>query len=109
MANSKAFDEDYRQVSVDTQPASDDGFTDEVNMKGKSGNIFSLVISGTGTMEVTLQYKEPGNDTWTDHEAFTSNGVHAVESRGDIKWRAGVKDGTSVDAAKKISLLWETY
>jgi hypothetical protein len=108
MANTKVQNENYEQVLVDTQPASGDGFTNSMNMKTKPGNKFWLVISGTGTMAVTLQYKEPNNGTWTDYEDLTANGIKVYNISADLEWRAGVKDSVAVDAARRITLLWET-
>lgn len=67
---------------------------------------FRLVLSGTWSATVTLQYS-PDNSTWYDSDTFTSNGVWNGEEGGAGGWwRAGVKTGNYASGAVVIRLEW---
>lgn len=90
MANIKISRNRSKHAYVDSAPGTGGFATDEVGVKGK---IF-FSVRGEGSMTVTLQFKVPGDDFWSDYGTYTSVSRDVIETATEHeKWRAIVKDG----------------
>ena len=108
MANSRSSDDYYEYATVHEEPAGDGYFTNTVGIRQKKGRdyvFFSIretgIMSdtGDGVMRVTLQFKCPGDDVWTDYAVYTKVCRKVLEGGGaGVVWRAGVKDDVSSEA-----------
>ena len=107
MANSRASDDYYEYATVHEEPAAD-YFTNSVAMrqlKGIERHIFfsirdTEISGGAGVMRVTLQFKCPGDDVWTDYDVYTEVCRKVLEGgAAGVLWRAGVKADASSGVA----------
>lgn len=109
-ANSQSSTDDYEYATVDTAPGADGYFTNEVSIRKQSDRADRKVwfsVRGTGSMTVTLQFKCPGDSTWTDYDTYTSNERKVVEGgSAGVKWRATVKNGDHTSGSKTFGLDW---
>lgn len=80
--------------------SAEDNFTDPIRVVGVGGQrAFSIILSGTWSADVTLQYSigEPGS--WVDAETFTANIASSYNDELDdqiLYYRIGVKAGDFV-------------
>ena len=105
MANSRATDDYYEYATVHQEPAGDGYFTNAVGirqLKGREYIFFSIrdtdisSAGGAGSMRVTLQFKCPGDDDWTDYDVYTDVCRKVLEGgAAGVTWRAGVKVDTT--------------
>jgi len=109
MANSRATDDYYEYATVHQEPAGDGYFTNAVGirqLKGREYIFFSIrdtdisSAGGAGSMRITLQFKCPGDDDWTDYDVYTDVCRKVLEGgAAGVTWRAGVKSDASSGAA----------
>jgi len=109
MANAKTTDDYYQYATVDSAPAAAGYWTNAVGirqLKGVESIWFS--IRGTGEMNVTLQFKCPGDTDWTDYNSYnTSNQRKLIRGGGaGVHWRAGVKQGDRISGECIFGFDW---
>ena len=95
MANSRASEETYEYVTVNTAPDSTGYWTNPVSPRSKAGvRKLYFSIRGTGTMTPTLQFKCAGDTDWTDFvtDITMEAGVRLLldDVGPNVAWRAGV-------------------
>lgn len=96
----------YEYATVNEDPGTSGYGTKQINIskllrKGSKG--IDFIISGTGTMTITLQYKIKGvSIDWEDDDTFTSNIIKEVNgAKGrDTLIRAVVKDDDWTSGSK---------
>jgi len=108
MANSRASNDYYEYATVHEEPAGDGYFTNDISirqLKGIEEVFFSIrdtglsSAGGAGVMIITLQFKCPGDDVWTDYDVYTEVCRKVLEGgAAGVEWRAGVKVDASSEA-----------
>lgn len=92
MANSKSSSEYYEYATVNADPAEAGYFTNAVSLRQKDIHHVFFSLRGTGTMDVTLQFKCPGDSGWSDYSDYDAACRKLIEGNaGGVQWRAGVK------------------
>jgi len=109
MANAKTTDDYYQYATVDTDPTSAGYYTNAVGirqLKGVEEIYFS--IRGSGQMNVTLQFKCPGDSGWTDYNAYNTSSIRKKITGGaaGVQWRAGVKEGDRISGECIFGFDW---
>ena len=75
-------------------------FTDPVRMLGPGA---WGVKTGTFSATVSLQYRVPGDTTWTDTgDTATAAGLWAILEGADLEFRVGVKTGGFVSGTAQV-------
>ena len=95
-ANSRNSGINREYAYVDTDPGTAGYWTNSINIRNVSSeNIAFLSIRGSGVMTITLQFRCPGDATWTDYATYTTASTRRMLIEGaalNVLWRAGVKD-----------------
>lgn len=109
MANAQSTDDYYSYATVDTAPAAAGYWTEAVNIR-QLKNIHDIFFSirGSGQMNVTLQFKCPGDSTWTDYNAYNTSNIRKRIAGGaaGVQWRAGVKSGDRISGECIFGFDW---
>jgi len=100
MANSKSSGEYYQYATVDADPSASGYWTNSVGIRGlKVDKIYFSIRetednSSASVATVTLQFKCPGDDIWTnfvdDNLSLAIGNRLEIADNGAIVWRAGV-------------------
>ena len=111
-ANSRSSGNTYEFAEVDTAPGASGYYTNSVNLCDKKRvsrhDSVWFVISGTGSMTVTLQFKLVGQTTWTDYDTYTSVEYKVLDAGacGGEAWRAIVKSGAYSSGSMEFGFTW---
>ncbi len=94
MANARTTDDYYQYATVDSAPGAGGYFTNAVGIRQLKGvEAIHFSIRGSGQMNVTLQFRCPGDSGWTDYNAYNTSSIRKLITGGaaGVQWRAGVK------------------
>ena len=110
MANSKLNGNRYSYATVDAAPGADGYWCNSVSMTSKDTKAIFFSQRGGGVATVTIQFRCPGDSSWTD---LTTNEIieDGVRFRVDdfgagVKYRAGVKNGAYSSGDVIIGFDW---
>jgi len=108
MANSKTSDDYYEYATVNAAPSAAGYYTNEVSPRRQRVDELYFTVRGSGNMIVTVQFKAPGDTTWTDYAEYSTITYMKIEGRGaGIRWRAGVKEaGHYIDGQTVFGFNW---
>lgn len=108
MANSKTSVDFRKYATVDSTPSASGFVTDSVDFRGEDEDCISFFITGTGTMIVTLQFRNAAvSSSWTDFASFGDNERFRLKG-GSVgeQWRAIVKNGDYTSGSKTFGFDW---
>ena len=107
MANSRSSRDYYEYATVDTAPGADGYFTNAVSLRQKDIHHIFFSLRGTGTIDVTLQFKCPGDTLWSDYSDYDAACRKLIEGNaGGVQWRAGVKLGGRTSGSLTFGFDW---
>lgn len=104
MANSKDTGPDREFATVDTDPGGTGYFTNPVSGRAKQklgSDALFFSVKGTGSMTISLQFKDPGDTEWTTHTTYSANGKKRIVDGSSTQWRAGVVDSAAYSSGSK--------
>jgi hypothetical protein len=110
MANTKDNGKRYKDAIVDTAVGSE-GFASDPVRSSSKGRIGYLAFSvrGSGSANVTLQFKCIGDSEWTDYNLspYTPGDRELIEGSGNgVYWRGIIKDGDYNSGTVKFGIDW---
>lgn len=101
MANSRSSAHRHEYASIDTAPGTDGYWCNEVSMAEKRVNQLFWSRRGAGIGTVTIQFKCPGDSTWTDYvtteDLSTGQRFRLDDQAIGVRWRTGIKEDTSAN------------
>ena len=103
MANKKVNGDRYAYASIDTAPGEGGYWSDAVSMSNKNTKSLFFSYRGGGVGTVTIQFKCPEDDDWTDltTDQTIEDGVRFIveDFASGVKYRAGLKEDVNSSAA----------